>query len=68
MRNNEIVKRLKKIGFKQGRRATHITYWNCPCPEKNHVVGVGNHPSAECYFVNNILKDLGTHRKDFEKK
>lgn len=64
MRNNEIIKKLKKMKFTEGRRSTHVTYWNCP--DGTHVVGVGNHPPKECHFLNSILRDLGPHKKDFK--
>lgn len=63
MRNNEIIKKLKKIKFTKGKTSRHITFWNCS--DGKHTVGVGNHPSKECRFLNSILKDLGPHKKDF---
>jgi hypothetical protein len=65
MKNSEIIRRLKKIKYKEGKRSTHVTWWNCPCSKGDHSVGVGNHPSQECWFLNSVLKDLGPHRKDF---
>ncbi len=66
MRNNEIVKKLKKIKFKEGIRTKHYTIWNCPCMGKNHPVNVGNQPSKECYFQG-FKKQLDIHYKDFGK-
>jgi len=68
MSNNEIIKRLKKIGFTKGRTSRHSTMWNCPCSEKNHVVGVGNHPSDECWFLPQVHKRLGPHIGEFNQK
>ncbi len=50
--------------FTEGKRSTHVTFWNCP--DGTHVAGVGNHPSKECHFLNSILRDLGHHKKDFK--
>jgi len=66
VRNNEIIKRLKKIGYKEGTRVTHYTFWNCPCKENAHPVGVGNQPSKESYFKG-YKKQLGSHAKEFGK-
>lgn len=66
MKNSEISKRLKKIGYIQGTRTRHYTIWNCSCENKLHPVGVGNHPSRESYFKG-YKKQLGPHLKDFGK-
>lgn len=68
MRNNEIVKRLKRIGFNQGIRKRHYTIWNCPCSKEigAHPVHVGNQPSKELYFKG-TKGQLGPHREEFGK-
>lgn len=68
MKNNEIIRRLKRIKYKEGVRTRHYTIWNCPCTEGiTHPVGVGNHPSDECYFKG-IKKQLGPHYDQFMKR
>lgn len=66
MKNNEIAKRLKKIGYIEGARVRHYTIWNCPCADKSHPVGVGNQPAKESYFKG-YKKQLGLHARDFGK-
>ena len=68
MRWNEVIKKLKKLGYKEGKRSKHRTIWNCPCSlkQEGHPVGVGNHPSEECYFEG-LKRQLGPHKKDFGK-
>jgi len=60
MKWNEIIKKIKKIGYSEGKRVTHCTIWNCPCPSKEHPVGLGNHPSEECRF-SGLKRQLGPH-------
>ena len=68
MRWNEVVKKIKKIGYKKGVRTRHKTIWNCPCPieEGTHPVGVGNQPSKECHFEG-LKSQLGPHKNEFGK-
>ena len=66
MRWNEVIKRLKKIKFTPGYRTRHFTIWNCPCPNMNHPVGVGNHGSEEARF-GGFKKQLGPHLDEFGK-
>jgi len=66
MKNNEIIKRLKRIGYKPGVSTRHTQIWNCPCPDMSHPVGVGHHPARESYFKG-YKKQLGPHLKDFGK-
>ena len=66
MRWNEVTKKLRKIGYKEGERATHYTVWNCPCNNDvgSHPVGVGLHATEECRF-HGLKRQLGPHAKDF---
>ena len=64
MRWKEVIKRLKKIKYKEGVRKTHFTQWNCPCPNMEHPVGVGNHLTEECRF-GGLKRQLGPHANEF---
>lgn len=66
MKWRQIEKKLKKIGFCKGEKSKHRTIWNCPCPTKEHPVGVENHPNKEAYPYD-YKKKLGPHLKDFGK-
>lgn len=66
MRWNEVIKKLKKIKYKEGTRTRHYTIWNCSCQDKNHPVGVGNHLTEECRF-GGFKRQLGPHAKEFGK-
>lgn len=66
MTNNEFGRKLTKIGYRPGERVRHCIIWNCPCPPEKgaHPVGVGLHPSDECYFQG-FKKQLGSHYEEF---
>ncbi|OGG29421.1 hypothetical protein A3A63_02395 [Candidatus Gottesmanbacteria bacterium RIFCSPLOWO2_01_FULL_46_9] len=64
MRWNEVIRKLKKLKFKEGVRKTHYTIWNCPCTKEAHPIGVGNHLTEECRF-NGLKRQLGPHADDF---
>ncbi len=69
MKWREVIKKLRKIKYREGRRTRHYTIWNCPC-ETNagnaHPVGVGNHLTEDCRFKD-FKRQLGPHLKEFGK-
>jgi len=62
----QIEKRLRQMKFLKGEKSTHRTLWICPCPSREHVVGVENHPSKEAY-PHDYKRKLGLHLKEFGK-
>lgn len=64
MKWKQIERRLKKIGYSKGEKSNHRTIWNCPCFNKEHPVGVENHPSKEAYPYD-YKRKLGPHLKQF---
>ena len=63
MKWSEITRKIKKIGYTEYKRVTHYTTWNCPCPNKEHPVGIGNHPNEECRF-GGLKRQLGPHAEE----
>lgn len=62
----QVAQRLRKIGYSEGPSTRHRTIYNCPCPNHDHPVGVGHHPTQEA-FPNDYKRKLGPHLKDFGK-
>ncbi len=61
-RYNEIVEKLKAIGFTKGKTTLHFVYWICPCPTHEHVVPlVANHPSEK--LITRLLVLINKERK-----
>ncbi len=63
MKWSEIIKKIKKVKYTPGKKVTHYTIWNCPCPNKAHPVGIGNHLTEECRF-GGLKRQLGSHAKE----
>lgn len=62
----QIERKLRRMGFTPGITTRHRTIWNCPCPTKEHAVGVENHPNKEAYPYD-YKRKLGPHLKEFGK-
>ena len=67
-RYKSFIKKLRAIGFTEGKRTLHFVYWICPCPKHDHVVTlVANHPSKDLFIPGNVPRGLGPHKETFKK-